>query len=846
MMNELIEKEFINIENDNNENETSKKIKQITPLNIKDYTKEELISLIKKEKNHFFYFININSLKLLDNGIIKSIPKKIISNFTKEILEKLAEAEKIQYMDNKFLTYIDKSVLSQLSDKFFKKINIYQFENAGKDIILNLVTLRKIHYLDQSVIQLFYKKYFNMVKEDEDIKYLLTKSGKKFDYLTLDNFIYLDKFIGKTNKLDYFFEKLKKFRFSEKNENGDINTSFHKGVLDMNDFKDKEQKNIIHDEISERIRYFLTDGEGYEILKDYCIKCLENEDNKQLAIQTLYEILNEPTYDIFKKIDQYKILEILIIIDSNQANQIKNYIRLKKLIKEINELELFDPCEFYQKLIFFSNIINEGYYDDDFLEILAEENLRNMKYLINTFFTGTDKDAIPENLRNQYVSIIKDYMEIIKKKYDIDEDRIINGLSNIVKDKENLEINLNLFLKTLSVREKLFYDLTIQSIIEMPSYEKNVEEKFTILFKFIRDIGLTFAGAKCASLTGSKVLTSISIGIGVAKILKNIKDEVVKHFFRLTDNQKRLYLINHRSAPQTTFRIIGRKIKEGFRKIIIPIKKSTNEFIRKKILKLKNETKVGFDKFIFNFTSTERLIEECSNFRNNNIELYINSKKLLIEPKFEDKLNNIKEKYKEMLPKKQSKKFNEFSRVKENLIKYLIDKRKNKLNKKYPEFADSFSNKVKQKFYNARDFFIGLYNGCVSSITFNMVDLKIKDSKSKLLEKLLNGVKEANYLRELEELKKYERNCNLSTLTDEIRYFVDSSSDKNIFSYLKIHKIQSESHLENLRNYLKSNMTDNTYQININKVSEELENINNDISISTNENFDDKSELLIK
>ena len=179
MMNELIEKEFINIENDNNENETSKKIKQITPLNIKDYTKEELISLIKKEKNHFFYFININSLKLLDNGIIKSIPKEIISKFTKGIFEKLVEAEKIQYMDNKFLTYIDKSVLSKLSDKFFKKINIYQFENAGKDIILNLVTLRKIHHLDQSVIQLFYKKYFNKVKEDEDICGIFLKNSKK-------------------------------------------------------------------------------------------------------------------------------------------------------------------------------------------------------------------------------------------------------------------------------------------------------------------------------------------------------------------------------------------------------------------------------------------------------------------------------------------------------------------------------------------------------------------------------------------------------------------------------------------------------------------------------------------
>ena len=80
-----------------------------------------------------------------------------------------------------------------------------------------------------------------------------------------------------------------------------------------------------------------------------------------------------------------------------------------------------------------------------------------------------------------------------------------------------------IFLKNLTAPEKLYYDLTIQSVIEMPSLSKNVEEKCTVFMKFIRDIGLTTLAVKCASLTGSKILTSISIGIGVAKIFKKYK-----------------------------------------------------------------------------------------------------------------------------------------------------------------------------------------------------------------------------------------------------------------------------------------------------------------------------------
>ena len=248
-----------------------------------------------------------------------------------------------------------------------------------------------------------------------------------------------------------------------------------------------------------------------------------------------------------------------------------------------------------------------------------------------------------------------------------------------MKDKDNLEIKLNLFLKTISISEKLYFDLLMQSVIEMPSFEKNIESKANTFFKFVRDIGITALGAKCASLTGSKVLTSISIGIGVAKILKNIKDEVIKSYFSLSDNQKKLYLINYRSTPQSTGAIIARKIKERYRKIVTPIKKFTNNFIRNKILKIKNEEKVGFDKVKFDFKDSEKLTEECISFRNNNIDFYFNDKNSMIEPLYIQNLYNIKEKIDNLCLKKQSKKLKEFSDVKEKLINYLMNKRKNEL-----------------------------------------------------------------------------------------------------------------------------------------------------------------------
>ena len=165
------------------------------------------------------------------------------------------------------------------------------------------------------------------------------------------------------------------------------------------------------------------------------------------------------------------------------------------------------PYEFDEQINFFSQIINEGKFDDDILEILAQENLGNVKCILQTFYTETDKTAIPEYLRSLHIKAINDYLAVLKKKYKIQEHLFIQKLQTISKDKENFDIKMSIFLKSLDKNQRLYFDLLIQSVMEIPSFEKNIEAKANTLFKFIRDIGITVLGAKYASFTGSTTLT---------------------------------------------------------------------------------------------------------------------------------------------------------------------------------------------------------------------------------------------------------------------------------------------------------------------------------------------------
>lgn len=62
----------------------------------------------------------------------------------------------------------------------------------------------------------------------------------------------------------------------------------------------------------------------------------------------------------------------------------------------------------------------------------------------------------------------------------------------------------------------------MQSIIDGPTLENNIDAKVTTIFKFIRNIGIALIGTKYDSLTGSKTLTFLTASLGNAKLIKNI------------------------------------------------------------------------------------------------------------------------------------------------------------------------------------------------------------------------------------------------------------------------------------------------------------------------------------
>ena len=812
----------------NNENDS---IKNSIYSSINNYSQDDLISLINNEKI-FFDNININELKLLNNNIFYKISENTLKNLTKEGIENLVKAKKIQYLNKNLLNFIRKDLFHVLSNDFFKQITINQFYSAKKKVIIDLGKIRKIHNFNKTVLKDFYKEYFNSFEDIKVIVYLLAKSGKNFEYLTIDNFTYLKKFIGQKD-LDFFLDKLRKFHFLDEDNN--INTSFHKGILNYNDIIKEKDKAIVHDQIKNSNIH----NNSYDLLKDYCIRCCEKVEDREVMIKTLKDILNNPTLNIYQKIEHFKILEILIFVDIEE-NRVNYYKELLKKICEINSMELYEPAEFDVKLQLFSEIINKGLFKDDLLEILAEENLRNIKYLLNTFYTGTDKTAIPENLRKQHVGIINDYLNVLKKKYKIEDNSIIKKLESIVQDKENLELNLNIFLKSMDKNEKLYFDLMVQSITERPTFENQIESKANTLFKFIRDIGITVLGAKCASLTGSKALTAISLGFGVANILKNIKEEFVKAYFSLSDNQRRIYRLNQRAAPQKTGVIIKRIIKEKYKSVVVPVKKYVNNFIRKKILKINDESKVGLDKLILNFKDEENLKKECSEYRDKHVDYYFDSLASMIEPQYNQDLILLKEKLKKHYPRKKSEKLKQFFEVKQNMIDYLISQRKEKLKKEFPEFDNNFLNNAKSFFGGIKSFGIGVFNGLISALSFNHIDFRIKDSKSQTIEKIIMGVKETEYNNKLEDFKRYESDCFISTLKDDIEFLVKSTPDEHIFKLLEDKKDTDKKNLEMLRKKFKTNFQENSILL----IENNNKNINKNIK-NDEDDYDDKSESLI-
>ena len=828
----------------------SQTIKSIDASNISKYDDNVLIQMINKTTYLFFDLINRDALKLIKKEVFAHLNRDCFNSLKKENLNLLAENDKVQYFSDNFLNHIRDNVLKNLSSKFFEKIKPEQIKMSIPHVIKILMNSNQFKYLENHTLkELCSKISFSDYGEEKIVQLIdILYNRGKLSYITGENYISLEKLLD-SNKMEKYLDKLKDVQYLDNKKK--LDNFFLKNrtesVLEEDDIKiDEDEIDVKNEEIKNRIDDYLS-IDNYNKLKVYCEKCCKDPNNKQTMLNYLYSILKCSKNNIYELQDEFEIRRILILLNKGKEEKEEkkenkeHFKRLKQILKDMQNIELTGPDEFITKLNLYSQIINEESFDINFLEILAEENLKNIKSLLSQFYSGTDKDAVPNKLRLKHVDIINDYIKVIKDKYNIKDNKIYKKLEKIQneKDEEEMKTQLLLFENSLDKYEKLYYDLMIQSMLEQPTKESWVESYATPLFKVIRNFAMTLCGIKLASLTGSTILTSLTATVGGAAILKNIHEEYVKSYFSLKEGDRRTYHINVKNTPKSGFFILKAKLKEKSKKYFNPVKKFFTSLFRKGLLKLKDTPKIGFEK---NYISTN-IEEEYNYFRNKEKEKSIENKENALELKKKLILIKINKKFINNSRTGKPKEITKFFEIKKKLVEKLIEKRENKLKEKYPEFTDdSYFSKIKKIGHNAISYVFGAFKSLTNVMTFGVANHFM--SKKNNIELRLEMLKNSKYKQFKEELEKIENDKETwyyEMLNEDIKYQSKlSSGDYKIFkkfdNKIKMEKKEILEEKKNLTRYNINNKSNTNENVTLNKdINSETESIIE----SSNGNFND-------
>lgn len=774
------------LENNLINNSDSELNKVLEPFDVNKYNNGKLISLINSEKKNFFDKNKIEVIKLIQDEVFNHLDKKCLKDLTKENIEALVEADKIESLPNIFLNHINESIFKEISDKFYKKIKEEQITNANEKILKKLIELEKFIHLNAKSFKSFCQtiKFSNLDIQDISPILKVLKERKKIHYITGINFISLGNFIN-NKEIDPYLKDLLKLHYIDNNPN--LDSFFYKNknlsILELSDIINEEKIIIKYDEISTKIENYLF-NEDYELLKTYCIKCSRNVNYNEKMLNTLNAQLKYSKDDINDLIEEFKIRKILIILYKEKEIEIQQYTRIKQIIKEMMSLDLSDPDDLISRIDLFSEIMNEKSFNIDFLEILAEDNLRSIKNVISKFYNGSDKNAVPNELKKIHIKVLNDYMNIIEKKYKVDKNKILTDLQKI--DKENQKEELVLFEKSLKKYEKIYYDLLIQMILEQPDSESWIESNATPIFKFIRDICISIGSVKLASMTGSKILTTISASAAGALIFKDVKDEIVKKYFSLKEEERRVYHLNRKSELKKRFDVIKKKIKKQYKKIITPIKNIAKKIIDVKILKLREEPKIGFEKLL-NYKEDNQIA--CEDFRNNEITLYYERITKLIILKYKFILTKIKKKYEEKNISSKSKEITKFFEVKKKVVSKIVDNKINKLKEKYPEFKNETINTIINGLNKICSFGLGIGKSFCNVFSFGLSTNYFAKNKVDNLLEMIKNLKYNEFENKLQKIEKKKEDYNYFILRDDIEYLSKlSAQDFEIFGLMNSNK----------------------------------------------------------
>lgn len=716
----------------------------------------------------------------------------------------------------------------------FPKISIFYF------------SLLKGDFNEASISQ-YLEKIMNFLLNTPNIK------NKKiiFDFVTIEKDNDFQEIKKIYEKINYPNPLLENKINNEKEKEEEISSIFEETtILNEEDYihEINDDIEINSSDIKQKIINFLNQ-EDYIGLKNFCYKCSKNDANKEIMITNLCSLYKEGKNNIYALIDKYEILRILAIF--NEKNFDYYYKEIIHIIKRINNTTNLSIDEYFTRINKFSEIIQEQTFHVNFLEKLAEENLRNIKTFIDLYYKGQEKNAIEPFLKEKYVEIINDYKNVVVNKYDIKEKKILDKLKSLKDNNDDIE-ELNIFIKSLNGHEQLYYDLLVQSILEAPDSDSDKKAWIIPIFKVIKDALGSIIGTAIASFTGSKILTALSATAGTLIVINDITDIYLKkNYFSKNGEFRKLYHINQRNSYDKRWNIIKRNIKEKIRKFVQPIKKGYYYLVDSKLLNITEQAKLGFEKV----EEDINIKDESQVFKANIIANFQKVLKDKLELKHYQHLIKLKKKFRKKAITKSYEKIKEESDKKENEIKIETNKKIEKKQIEYPEFKDN--SYIQKKINSVYSFASNITD--VFKIVISLGGTNKKKSDNELMEEIINNFRYKNYLKELEFIEKDNKIKLFENLNNEVKKMCDiTKKDKIIFSKIKekyneekekINNLSQNNDLNNIKNEEK------LLDINLNNANDndsENEELNEEIRInSSNYDYDyyenyEREELMIK
>ena len=172
-------------------------LKEIGPSEINNMNNNKLISLLNEQKNTFFVDKNIEIIKLINNIVFQNL--ECINYLELNNFEILVKTDKIKFLPKDFLNKINQSIFKDLSNNFYEQIQETHIKNTKEKILKLFIELEKYSLLNSVTFECFFKtiKFSNL--EEKHIFSILNELNKrnKFNYITGENFINLDKYIDK-------------------------------------------------------------------------------------------------------------------------------------------------------------------------------------------------------------------------------------------------------------------------------------------------------------------------------------------------------------------------------------------------------------------------------------------------------------------------------------------------------------------------------------------------------------------------------------------------------------------------------------------------------------------------